>query len=45
MEEQVRTNIALQLGERKFNTVLVDISPEFTGEINEDGRNITKIVN
>lgn len=27
LEEQVRTNIGLQLGERKINTILVDASP------------------
>lgn len=27
LEEQVRTNIGLQLGEHKINTILVDTSP------------------
>ena len=31
MEEQVRTNIALKMGERKLDTILVDASPPYTG--------------
>jgi len=45
LEEPVRTKIALTLNERKFDTVLTDVSPEFTGEIETDAQRIGEVVN
>jgi 23S rRNA U2552 (ribose-2'-O)-methylase RlmE/FtsJ len=44
IEEQVKTNIALSLKSRKFNTILIDVSPEFTGDLNDDGKYINDII-
>lgn len=44
LEEPVRTNIGLKLDNRKFDTILVDISPEFTGKLEDDGAELNKIV-
>lgn len=44
MEQQVRTNIALGLDSRKFNTILIDVSPKFTGDLQTDGYEINQII-
>lgn len=43
MQEQIKTNIALALNNSKLNTILIDVSPEYTGDLQEDGSYINKI--
>ena len=44
VEEPVRTNIGLALGDRLFDTVLSDMSPPFTGELEDDSYNLVKLI-
>lgn len=44
LEEQVRTNIGLQLGDHKINTILVDASPQYTGKLENDGAELNQVV-
>lgn len=43
MEEQIRTQLALPLGDRQYDTILSDASPEFTEDRQEDGDKIVKL--
>lgn len=44
MEEQVRTKIALAMGNSQFDTILSDISPEFTESQENDGVAIAEVL-
>lgn len=43
-EEQVRAQIGAGLGGRKFNSILVDVSPEYTGDLQADGLAINQVI-
>ena len=38
LEEQVRTKIAMNLMERRLDTILLDATPNYSGNINTDGQ-------
>ena len=44
VEEQIKTKIALALEERKFNAILCDMSPEFTGELEDDAESLGSMI-
>lgn len=44
LEEPVRTNIAMKMADKKLDAILVDASPPFTGNIQEDGAKLNQII-
>jgi 23S rRNA U2552 (ribose-2'-O)-methylase RlmE/FtsJ len=40
----VRAQIGTGLGARKFNSILVDVSPEYTGDLQADGLAINQVI-
>jgi len=44
LEEPVRTNIAMKIMDKKLDAILVDASPTYTGNIQEDGAKLNQII-